>query len=183
MSLPPSLPLSSPTQSTGQSLASILRKPGVRKRPFLVRSIDDALLAARVMGAEALAPIFLTSAVTGAGLDLVGPGEGGPVPLHLHVWARGVSPQMPSRHVRTDVSRWQRPAVGVVGKATHAGVVLLLLVLRCPAAETNTTPPTMAASPLSWRLSTTLHTHPPNPSAPNTPQPCTAPSPRHPIQP
>lgn len=60
-------PLSPPPQS----LVSILKKPGVRKKPFLVKSIDDALLASRMMGAEALAPIFLTSAVTGAGLDLV----------------------------------------------------------------------------------------------------------------
>ncbi|KAI8475927.1 MAG: GTP binding protein [Monoraphidium minutum] len=58
-------------RATVASLASILRKPGVRRRPFLVRSPDDALLAARSMGSEALAPIFLTSAVTGAGLDLV----------------------------------------------------------------------------------------------------------------
>ena len=62
-------------QSTVAALAALLRRPGVRRRPLLVRGPDDALLAARCMarGADAapVAPIFLTSAVTGAGLDLV----------------------------------------------------------------------------------------------------------------
>lgn len=35
------------------------------KRPFLVRSRDDVLTCARHMQADALAPIFLTSSVTG----------------------------------------------------------------------------------------------------------------------
>lgn len=48
-----------------QSLASILKKPGVRKKPFLVRCVDDVLLCARNMNTDSLAPIFLTSAVTG----------------------------------------------------------------------------------------------------------------------
>ena len=57
-----------PSTPTGpQSLASILRKPGVRRRPFLVRSPDDALLAARSIGSEALAPIFLTGGGPGPG--------------------------------------------------------------------------------------------------------------------
>ncbi|MEW5309068.1 MAG: hypothetical protein WDW38_000979 [Sanguina aurantia] len=52
-------------------LTSMLKKPGVRKKPFLVRSVDDVLLCARNMNADALAPIFLTSAVTGKGLELI----------------------------------------------------------------------------------------------------------------
>jgi GTPase len=46
-------------------LASILKKPGVRKKPLLVRSVDDVLLCARNLNSDALAPIFLTSSVTG----------------------------------------------------------------------------------------------------------------------
>jgi hypothetical protein len=48
-----------------QTLTTILKKPGVRKKPFLVRTVDDVLLCARNMNTDSLAPIFLTSAVTG----------------------------------------------------------------------------------------------------------------------
>lgn len=54
-----------------QNLASILRKPGVKKRPIMVRNISDVLLCARNIHADSLAPIFMTSAVTGEGLDLI----------------------------------------------------------------------------------------------------------------
>ncbi|EFN58066.1 hypothetical protein CHLNCDRAFT_57128 [Chlorella variabilis] len=53
------------------TLQQILKKPGVKKRPFLVRSRDDVLTCARHMHADSLAPIFLTSSVTGRGLDLI----------------------------------------------------------------------------------------------------------------
>ncbi|KAL4427868.1 hypothetical protein ABPG75_001957 [Micractinium tetrahymenae] len=56
---------------TLQTLSGILKKPGVRKRPFLVRSRDDVLTCARHMHTDSLAPIFLTSSVTGQGLDLI----------------------------------------------------------------------------------------------------------------
>ncbi|PRW56451.1 GTP-binding 1 [Chlorella sorokiniana] len=56
---------------TLQTLSAILKKPGVRKRPFLVRNADDVLTCARHMHADSLAPIFLTSSVTGQGLDLI----------------------------------------------------------------------------------------------------------------
>lgn len=58
-------------KQTVQNLMSILKKPGVKKKPFLVRNTDDVLLCARNMHTDSLAPIFLTSAVTGKGLDLV----------------------------------------------------------------------------------------------------------------
>ncbi|KAG2455073.1 hypothetical protein HYH02_000895 [Chlamydomonas schloesseri] len=58
-------------KQTVQNLASILKKPGVKKKPFLVRNQEDVLLCARNMNTDSLAPIFLTSAVTGKGLDLV----------------------------------------------------------------------------------------------------------------
>ncbi|KAI7839256.1 hypothetical protein COHA_006954 [Chlorella ohadii] len=56
---------------TLQTLSGLLKKPGVRKRPFLVRNADDVLTCARHMHADSLAPIFLTSSVTGQGLDLI----------------------------------------------------------------------------------------------------------------
>lgn len=56
---------------TLQTLTGILKKPGVRKRPFLVRSRDDVLTCVRHMHTDSLAPIFLTSSVTGQGLDLI----------------------------------------------------------------------------------------------------------------
>lgn len=110
------------TKHTLATLAAILKKPGVRKRPFLVRAagclggcgqagaaaerrglfcacpvhatthgqcpahpfhetspnpapqvrdVGDVLTCARHMHADSLAPIFLTSSVTGQGLDLV----------------------------------------------------------------------------------------------------------------
>lgn len=58
-------------KNTLQNLFSILKKPGVKKKPFLVRTLDDVLLCARNMNTDSLAPIVLTSAVTGMGLDLV----------------------------------------------------------------------------------------------------------------
>ncbi len=53
---------------TLSSLQLILRKPGVKKRPFMVRSRADVLTCARHIDSDALAPIFLTSSVTGAPL-------------------------------------------------------------------------------------------------------------------
>lgn len=58
-------------KQTVQNLMIILKKPGVKKKPFLVRNMADVLLCARNMNTDSLAPIFLTSAVTGKGLDLV----------------------------------------------------------------------------------------------------------------
>jgi hypothetical protein len=79
-----------------QSLASILRKPGVRKKPFLVRSVDDALTAARAMAGGALAPIFLTSSVTGAGLDLVRRRRSRRAPVLAAAGPQSWQPQGPS---------------------------------------------------------------------------------------
>lgn len=58
-------------QHTLTTLQTILKKPGVKKKPFVVRSTDDVVTCARHMHADSLAPIFLTSAVTGEGLNLV----------------------------------------------------------------------------------------------------------------
>jgi GTPase len=51
-----------------QQLSAVLKRPGVKKRPFLVKSAEDAVTCARSITSDSLAPIFLTSAVSGAGL-------------------------------------------------------------------------------------------------------------------
>jgi hypothetical protein len=63
-------------KNTVQNLASILKKPGVRKKPYLVRGRDEVITAARNITTDSLAPIFLTSAVTGQGSPEVAGGEG-----------------------------------------------------------------------------------------------------------
>ena len=59
------------TQHTLTTLQTILKKPGVKKRPFIVKTKDDVVTCARNMLSNNLAPIFLSSSVTGEGLDLV----------------------------------------------------------------------------------------------------------------
>lgn len=58
-------------QHTITTLQAILKKPGVRKKPFLIRTRDDVITCARHIHSDSLAPIFLTSSVTGEGLDFV----------------------------------------------------------------------------------------------------------------
>ncbi|CAL5222525.1 g4900 [Coccomyxa viridis] len=53
------------------TLSSILRKPGIKKKPYMVRSKEDVLTCARHIHTDSLAPVFLTSSVTGDGLELV----------------------------------------------------------------------------------------------------------------
>jgi translation elongation factor EF-Tu-like GTPase len=55
-------------KQTVAELSATLRKPGVRRRPFLIKTDDDVVTAARNMAADALTPIFLISAVDGRGL-------------------------------------------------------------------------------------------------------------------
>jgi hypothetical protein len=57
------MPAHTPTNT--QNLATILKRPGVRKKPYLVRGRDEVVVAARNITSDSLAPIFLTSAVTG----------------------------------------------------------------------------------------------------------------------
>lgn len=58
-------------KNTVSSLITILKKPGVRKKPLLIRTAGDVITAARHMQNEAIAPIILTSSVSGDGLELV----------------------------------------------------------------------------------------------------------------
>uniref|UniRef100_A0A7S1T5B3 Tr-type G domain-containing protein n=1 Tax=Tetraselmis chuii TaxID=63592 RepID=A0A7S1T5B3_9CHLO len=58
-------------KDTLKRLSALMKKPGVKKRPFVVHSIADALTCAKNIESANLAPIFLTSAVTGKGLDFL----------------------------------------------------------------------------------------------------------------
>lgn len=55
-------------KETVAELSATLRKPGVRKRPLLIKSDDDVFTAAANMASDAVTPIFLLSAVDGRGL-------------------------------------------------------------------------------------------------------------------
>lgn len=56
---------------TLQQLSKLLKSPGTRKVPIVVRSEDDVLVAARSFVSERICPIFLVSNVTGDNLDLL----------------------------------------------------------------------------------------------------------------
>lgn len=56
-------------QETLKLLVRILRSPGCRKFPVLVKSADDVILAATKFVSERLCPIFQVSNVTGENLD------------------------------------------------------------------------------------------------------------------
>ena len=58
-------------KDTMKSLHAILKKPGVKKIPILVRTMDDVMTCARNIASNTIAPIFHTSSVTGEGLDLL----------------------------------------------------------------------------------------------------------------
>jgi GTPase len=58
-------------QETLKLLVRILRSPGCRKFPVLVKSADDVILAATKFVSERLCPIFQVSNVTGENLDLL----------------------------------------------------------------------------------------------------------------
>jgi GTPase len=57
------------TKATLADLSAVLKKPGVRKRPFIVRTNDDVFAAAANIASDTMAPIFLVSSVDGRGLD------------------------------------------------------------------------------------------------------------------
>lgn len=59
-------------KATVDEVCKIIKAPGIRKIPLIVRSEQDVLTCARCMGADArIAPIFLVSSVTGENLDLL----------------------------------------------------------------------------------------------------------------
>jgi GTPase len=57
------------TKATVADLVAVLKRPGVRKRPFIVRTDADVFSAAYNMASDTIAPIFLVSCVDGRGLD------------------------------------------------------------------------------------------------------------------
>jgi elongation factor 1-alpha len=56
-------------KDTLSDVERVLKLPGVNKIPFIVDTQEDAVLAARHISSGRIAPIFLASNVTGAGLD------------------------------------------------------------------------------------------------------------------
>ncbi|RMZ53490.1 hypothetical protein APUTEX25_003312 [Auxenochlorella protothecoides] len=54
-----------------ETLTTILKHPSIRKKPFMIRSMDDVITCAKHLHTSNLAPIFVTSCVSGAGLDLI----------------------------------------------------------------------------------------------------------------
>ena len=58
-------------KQTMDQIHKILRKPGVKKKPYICKAPEDVVAAAKGLPGGGVAPIFLTSSVTGAGLELV----------------------------------------------------------------------------------------------------------------
>jgi GTPase len=61
-------------QETLDNLVKLLKSQGVRKLPYVIRTMEDVLVCVRQLtsaGAIKLAPIFVTSNVTGDGMDLL----------------------------------------------------------------------------------------------------------------
>jgi len=58
-------------KETMRQIKKILKSPGCRKIPIVVRSEDDVVVAARNFVSERIAPIFCVSNVTGVNLDLL----------------------------------------------------------------------------------------------------------------
>ena len=54
-----------------QDLQSLIKLPKINAIPFQVKTLDDAVVAAKVMPSGRVAPIFTVSNVTGEGLDLL----------------------------------------------------------------------------------------------------------------
>eukprot|EP00004_Rigifila_ramosa_P011212 TRINITY_DN2376_c0_g1_i1.p1 TRINITY_DN2376_c0_g1~~TRINITY_DN2376_c0_g1_i1.p1 ORF type:complete len:767 (+),score=201.43 TRINITY_DN2376_c0_g1_i1:2457-4757(+) len=57
-------------KETLDHLQRLLKSPGARKLPLIVRNIEDILLCTKNIVTERFAPIFMMSNVTGEGLDL-----------------------------------------------------------------------------------------------------------------
>jgi len=58
-------------KETLAQLMRLLKLPGARKKPFLVRGMDDVVVASRVFREGFVAPIFTVSNVSGLHMDLV----------------------------------------------------------------------------------------------------------------
>jgi GTPase len=59
-------------KETLEELSKIIKAPGIRKIPLVIKSDKDVVTAAKSMGNDArIAPIFMVSSVTGQQLDLL----------------------------------------------------------------------------------------------------------------
>jgi len=58
-------------QDTLETLLTILKSPGVNRRPIIVKTVEDAKTLADTMGSDRICPIFSVSSVTNEGVDVL----------------------------------------------------------------------------------------------------------------
>jgi len=58
-------------KETMQQIKKVLKSPGCKKIPIVVRNDDDVIVSARNFVSERIAPVFTVSNVTGSGIDLL----------------------------------------------------------------------------------------------------------------
>jgi len=58
-------------KETLDSINKILKLPGVRKLPYLVRNDEDVITCSKNIASDRISPIFLISHVTGENIDLL----------------------------------------------------------------------------------------------------------------
>lgn len=58
-------------QETVRKVKKLLKLPGVRKIPYEVKDVDDAVLCAKTIHSDGIVPMFYVSNVTGEGIDFV----------------------------------------------------------------------------------------------------------------
>ena len=58
-------------KETMKQLVRMLKLPGAKKQPYVIRSEDELMIAVRSFGRSAVAPIFTISSVDGADAPLL----------------------------------------------------------------------------------------------------------------
>jgi len=58
-------------ERTVKDIQSLVKLPKINCVPFLIKTLDDAIVASKVMSCGRVAPVFMVSNVTGEGLDLL----------------------------------------------------------------------------------------------------------------
>jgi len=99
-------------KQTMQQIKKLLKSPGSRKIPVVIRSDDDVVVAARNFLSERIAPIFCISNVSGQNLDMLR--------LFLNLLpARREWEQLQEKPVQFDIdAHWSVPGVGTVISGT-----------------------------------------------------------------
>eukprot|EP01060_Flectonema_neradi_P015507 TRINITY_DN2211_c0_g1_i1.p1 TRINITY_DN2211_c0_g1~~TRINITY_DN2211_c0_g1_i1.p1 ORF type:complete len:804 (+),score=150.54 TRINITY_DN2211_c0_g1_i1:79-2490(+) len=59
------------TKNTLETVTKLMKTPGVRKLPYVVRKQEDVVICAKNIKADKIAPIFMVSNVTGTNIDWV----------------------------------------------------------------------------------------------------------------